>query len=80
MGLQLRRRSVGSLNVQAIFEAFYNNPLQNASVLAKSNSISKQTVSRILSTMNEKGILEEITGYSRNRVYAMKKYLDVFRV
>jgi hypothetical protein len=30
--------------------------------------------------MNEKGILEEITGYSRNRVYAMKKYLDVFRV
>lgn len=67
-------------NVQAIFEAFYNHPIQNANLLAESNSISKQTVSRILSAMKEKGILDEITGYSRNRVYAMKKYLDVFRV
>lgn len=67
-------------NVQAIFDAFYNNPIQNAAILSESNAISKQTVSRILSAMNEKGILTEITGYSRNRVYAMKKYLDVFRV
>ncbi|MBC3804119.1 Fic family protein [Acetobacterium fimetarium] len=67
-------------NVQAIFDAFYDNPIQNANVLSESNSISKQTVSRILAAMHEKGILEEITGYSRNRVYTMRKYLDVFRI
>lgn len=67
-------------NVLAIFDAFYDNPIQNANVLSESNSISKQTVSRILAAMHEKGILEEITGYSRNRVYAMRKYLDVFRI
>lgn len=67
-------------NVQAVFDAFYDNPIQNATILSESNSISKQTVSRILAAMHEKGILEEITGYSRNRVYAMRKYLDIFRV
>jgi DNA-binding MarR family transcriptional regulator len=36
------------------------------------------TVTIITNTFEEKGILIETTGYSRNKIFAFKKYIDLF--
>ena len=66
-------------NVQSILNAFYKKPVQTPSDLAQSLSISTQTVNRILDSLSEHKIIQEGTGNVRNRIYIMKKYLDIFR-
>jgi len=66
-------------NVQSILNAFYKKPVQTPAELAETLSISIQTVNRILSSLSINRILQEETGNVRNRIYIMKKYLDIFR-
>ncbi len=37
------------------------------------------SANRLLKSLTELDILEEITGYSRNRLFVLEKYLDLFR-
>ena len=40
-------------------------------------STSKPTATKAISALRKAGVLEEITGKRRNRVYAYRKYLNV---
>lgn len=66
-------------NVQNVLNSFYKKPVQIPSELAQSLDISQQTVSRILDSMVLNSVVQEDTGNIRNRIFIMKKYLDIFR-
>lgn len=66
-------------NVQNVLNSFYKKPVQIPSELAQSLDISQQTVNRILDSMVLNSVVQEDTGNIRNRIFIMKKYLDIFR-
>ena len=39
--------------------------------------INRTTVNRCLALLLEKGIVEELTGYKRNRLYAYRRYIQI---
>ena len=39
--------------------------------------INRTTVNRCLTLLLEKGIVEELTGYKRNRLYAYRRYIQI---
>ena len=49
--------------------------LQIAEVL----EIHPSTANRLIADFQKLGILEELTGYKRNRIYAFAKYIKLFR-
>ncbi|MDA1299410.1 MAG: Fic family protein [Proteobacteria bacterium] len=61
-----------SLNV------LYRKPILDASDLEKALEISTPTANRLINTLIEKGILVEVTGQQRGRVYAFDRYLKLF--
>ncbi len=66
------------VNNKAILETFYADPLQSSREIQEKTELTNPTVTRALKQMLECGILSEITGYSRNRVYALKEYFLIF--
>lgn len=56
----------------------YRKPVLDAHTLAKDLQISKPTVNRLVNLLVEKGILVEVTGQQRGRIYAFDRYLQLF--
>ena len=68
-----------SENVRSILDCFYKKPVQSSPELSSLLHISKQTVNRILTSMSEEGIIQENTGNTRNKIFIMNRYLDIFK-
>lgn len=65
-------------NVIAILDAFFTSPILSTNEVVDYTGISKPTVNRTLKAMFEMGYLDEVTGFTRNRVYVLKDYINVF--
>lgn len=65
-------------NILRVLRLFYDNPLLSSSVIAKETGISKGTVDNIIKKLYGDNILVEVTGYSRNRLFALMDYLKIF--
>ncbi|WP_439504192.1 Fic family protein [Methylophaga sp.] len=65
-------------NAQSLINYLYSRPAITANQTATILDLSHQSASGLLKKMVEDGILIEITGYQRNRVYMFKRYLDLF--
>lgn len=65
-------------NILSVLRLFYDNPLLSSSVIAKETGISKGTVDNIIKKLYGDNILVEVTGYSRNRLFALMDYLKIF--
>lgn len=65
-------------NILRVLRLFYDNPLLSSSVIAKETCISKGTVDNIIKKLYGDNILVEVTGYSRNRLFALMDYLKIF--
>jgi Fic family protein len=63
--------------VQRVFEAFRARPLATIAALAARTGSSVPTVSRAVESLVALGIVKEITGRKRERVFAYGQYLDV---
>lgn len=66
-------------NIRQILESFYENPIQETSELIEKLKISKATINRAITSMEEQNIISETTGNSRNRIYVMEEYLNIFK-
>lgn len=65
-------------NAQSLINYLYSRPAITGNQTAKILDISHQAASGLLKKMVDDGILIEITGYQRNRVFMFKRYLDLF--
>ena len=66
-------------NAQKLLQHMYATPIVNARTVEKEFEISFSSANRLLKSLTELGILKETTGHSRNRLFVLEKYLNLFR-
>jgi Fic family protein len=64
-------------NVGLVFDQFARRVLLSVSQLRPSVPLSPPTIRSALRTLSELGIVQELTGQQRNRVFAYRNYLDI---
>jgi len=74
-----RIRSLGRIasTVLATHEHLQNHPLTTIQDAAKATEINRTSITRAFEEMAAIGMVEEITGQKRNRIYAYREYLDI---
>ncbi len=65
-------------NYLSILNAFFETPLLGAKDVQAHTGLHKATVDRAIKIMLEKGLIDETTGYERNRIYVLSKYYSIF--
>lgn len=65
-------------NASKLLEFLYQRPIISISDIIEPLEVSKQTASVLVKEFEEKGILIEITGYERNKLFAFDKYLSIY--
>ena len=61
-----------------LLNALFQNPVTTIDNAAKICSLSFKAANDLVRLMQEKHILEEMTGQSRNRIFILKPYMEVF--
>jgi Fic family protein len=65
-------------NAQTLINRLYSKPAITANAAAGLLDVSHQAASALLKKMVDDGILNEVTGYQRNRVFFFSRYLQLF--
>ena len=69
-------RVAGSAN--QILEAFFNQPIASINLLVEKTGLTPATIGKALDAMeNTLGLVRELTGQKRNRVYAYSAYIEI---
>ena len=66
-------------NGQKLLELLYSNPKVNSKIVCENLGITPATANGLLKAFVEIGILEEKTGFNRNRYYVFEDYIKIFR-
>jgi len=61
-----------------LLTALYSRPVINAQQVALLLDVNHSTVSRLINVFVEQGILQEKTGFRRNRLFEFGAYLSLF--
>jgi len=61
-----------------LLDTLYKNPIMDAKSIAKSLEVHIATANRLIKDFENLGILKELTGYKRNRIYAFSEYIGIF--
>ncbi len=72
--MDTRRRK----HAKELLDKLYANPIVTPKEIKNLIPVSFQTASVIAKDLEARGILKEKTGYKRNRVYVLQKYMDLF--
>jgi len=73
--LQLGKRA---LKGQALLRQLYSQPVMGANDVAARLEITHQSASSLIRAFEEMGILREITGRKKDRLFAFSEYLGLF--
>jgi Fic family protein len=78
---EANQRLVHELGAKGIrlLESLYERPLVTVTAAAAHLQVSWPTASKLVKAFEDRGILEEITGHRRNRVFRYVPYLRLFR-
>lgn len=66
-------------NAQALMRHLYAQPVVNVERVARITGVSTNTASMLIADMVSFGVLAEITGQRRNRLFIFHEYLSLFR-
>ena len=66
-------------NAQKLLLLLYANPIVNVKSVEMGLDMGFSSANRLLKSLTELRILTEVTGFSRNRLFVLKKYLNLFR-
>jgi Fic family protein len=64
---------------KSVLQYLYSQPITDMQSIANEENASIPTVSRLLNDFVKLGILIELTGFKRNRIFAFEQYLKLFR-
>ena len=76
---KLEKTGKKATNGRKLIELLYSQPKVNAKTVAEKLEISFVSANGLLKTFVEIGILEETTGFNRNRYYVFEEYIKIFR-
>ncbi len=65
-------------NASKLLEFLYQRPIISISDIIEPLDVSKPTANSLVKELEEKGILKEITGYERNKLFAFDRYLTIY--
>lgn len=65
-------------NARRLILYLYERPAVSVDGVMQSLGINKNLARGLIKTMEDQNILEEVTGFGRNRIFVFRKYLDVF--
>ncbi len=65
-------------NARKLIMHLYSNPAVSVNMVMKLQNINKNPARDLIAALVDIGVLEEITGYRRNRIFVFKQYLDIF--
>ena len=68
-----------SKNAHKLLRYMFAQPIVNAKLATKELGMAFSSANLLLKSLTELGILKEITGFSRNRLFVLEKYLNLFR-
>ncbi|MDB4582953.1 Fic family protein [Draconibacterium sp.] len=66
-------------SAKAVTDYLYQRPVINADMVSKVTGITMPSAYRLISSLEKLGILNEITGGQRGRIYVFEEYLNLFR-
>ena len=73
--LSLGRKSQKGKNFLSLL---YSHPIIDAKLVQKNLDMSHPTANNLIKDFEKLGILKELTGFKRNRLFAFEKYLKIF--
>jgi Fic family protein len=65
-------------NASKLLEYLYQRPIISISDIIEPLEVSKPTANSLVKEFEGKGILKEITGYERNKLFVFDKYLSIY--
>ena len=66
-------------NAHKLLQFMFAQPIVNANWATQELGMAFSSANLLLKSLTELGILKETTGFSRNRLFVLEKYLDLFR-
>lgn len=66
-------------NADRLLSALYADPAVSVNAVAALLSISVPNANKLVADLVELGILKEITGFNRNRIFVLDEYVKIFR-
>jgi predicted transcriptional regulator len=65
-------------NGHRLLTLLYRRPMVNAGTASRELKISQVAADKLLKSFVEAGILKEVTGFKRNRMFQFEAYFDLF--
>lgn len=65
-------------NASKLLEYLYQRPIVAVSDIIEPLGVTKQTAHSLVKEFEDKGILIEITGYQRNKLFVFERYLEIY--
>lgn len=66
-------------DAKRLITELYRQPIVDVGQVEKMLDVHNSTANRMIRDFQELGILEELTGFKRNRIFAFKEYINLFR-
>ncbi|MDE0323095.1 MAG: Fic family protein [Candidatus Poribacteria bacterium] len=66
-------------NAHKLLRSMFAQPIVNAKLATKELGMAFSSANLLLKSLTDLGILKEVTGFSRNRLFVLEKYLNLFR-
>lgn len=66
------------VDAKALLQHLYKQPITSVKEVRELLKVHHSTANRLIENFVQLGILEEITGYKRNRIYSFREHLDLF--
>jgi len=66
-------------NAHKLLLFMFSRPIVNIKIVEQELDISFNSANRLIKSLMHLEILKEITGYTRNRLFVLKEYLDLFK-
>ncbi|MGY6559262.1 MAG: Fic family protein [Nitritalea sp.] len=65
-------------DAKRLITELYKQPIVDVAQVEKMLGVHNSTANRMIRDFQELGILEELTGFKRNRIFAFREYIDLF--
>lgn len=79
MEVKLHSFGTKSEKINTILNSFYDTPILSVKDIVTRTGIADKTTRNMIELMLEEGLIKEMTGYGRNKLFIFEKYFNLFK-